>query len=289
MGDDVIPREWCLSDEGGVRPGEARGSKVHRAWVILAAGLFAAAGFLAAAGCGTSVTREAQQDFKPGRAAFEAGRWQEAVDGFTRFLAAYPSSPARGEVYYYRGLAEVRLNRRNEALADFQRAMRAAPPPPISAYVQVAIGNVHFEEGRDWDAVRAYNGVLGNPPDGVPLDRLVLRLAISLQRVGRWSTADTYLAYVIKNFPGTPAAAEARRRYRAGAFTVQTGAYTSNEGAQREASRLRTAGFAPEIGVTQQQARRLLTVRVGRARTYAEAFSLAQRVSAAGFSAWVVP
>ena len=66
-----------------------RGSKVHRAWVILTA-----AGLLAVAGCGTSVTREAQQDFNPGRAAFEAGRWQEAADGFTRFLAAHPSSPA---------------------------------------------------------------------------------------------------------------------------------------------------------------------------------------------------
>jgi TolA-binding protein len=257
---------------------------VRRIWVILTA-----AGFLAVAGCASSVTREAQQDFNPGRAAFEAGRWQEAADAFTRFLAAHPSSPARGEVYYCRGLAEVRLTRRDEALADFQRAIRAAPPPPIPAYARVAAGNLHFEEGRDWDAVRAYNGVLRNPPDGVPLDRLVLRLAISLQRVGRWSTADTYLAYVIANFPGTPAAAEARRRYRAGAFTVQTGAYTSSEGAHREASRLRTAGFAPEIGVTQQQACRLHTVRVGRAQTYAEALSLAQRVSAAGFSAYVVP
>jgi len=263
---------------------EAERLIVRRIWVILTA-----AGFLAAAGCGSSLTREAQQDFNPGRAAFEAGRWQEAVDGFTRFLAAHPSSPVRGEVYYYRGLAEVRLSRRAEALADFQRATRAAAPPPIPAYAQVAAGNLHFEEGRDWDAVRAYSGVLGDPPDGVPLERLVLRLAISLQQVGRWSTADRYLAYVIENFPGTPAAAEARRRYRAGAFTVQTGAYTSSEGAQREASRLRTAGFAPQIGVTQQQARRLHTVRVGRARTYAEALSLAQRVSKAGFSALVVP
>ena len=257
---------------------------VRRIWVVLTS-----VGLLAAAGCGASVTREAQQDFDPGRAAFEAGHWQEAMDGFTRFLAAHPSSPARGEVYYYRGLAEVRLSRRAEALADFQRATRAAAPPPIPAYAQVAAGNLHFEEGRDWDAVRAYNGVLGDPPDGVPLERLVLRLAISFQRVGRWSTADRYLAYVIENFPGTPAAAEARRRYRAGSFRVQTGAYTSSEGARREASRLRTAGFVPEIGVTQQQKRRLHTVRVGRARTYAEALSLARRVSAAGFSVYVVP
>ena len=256
---------------------------MHRVWVILAVGLFAAAG------CGGSVTRQAQDDFQPAYAAFEAGRYDAAVEGFNRFLAAHPSSPARGEVYYYRGLALVRLNRRDEALKDFERAVHAAPPPLIASYAQVAMGNLYFEADRDWEAIRAYNQVLGDPPDGVPLERIVLRLAISLQRVGRWSTADTYLAYVIENFPTTAAAAEARRRYRAGSFSVQTGAYTSTEGAQREAQRLQSAGFAPEIGTAQQGDRRLHTVRVGHARTYAEATVLAQRVSAAGFSAWVVP
>jgi len=260
-----------------------RGSKVHRAWAILAAGLFAAAG------CGAGVTRQARDDFEPAHAAFRAGRFDQAVDGFTRFLEAHPTSPARGEVYYYRGLALVRLGRQAEALADFERAGRSAPPGPIAAYAQVAAGNLHFEAGRNWDAIRAYNRVLGDPPDGVPLERLVLRLAISLQHVGRWSSADTYLEYVIENFPKTPAAAEARRRYRTGSFSIQTGAYTSTGGAQREAARLRSAGFAPEIATAQQGDRRLHTVRVGHARTYAEATALAQRISAAGFSAWVVP
>jgi len=110
-------------DEGKFCARRKEGNRliVRRIWVILTV-----AGLLAVAGCGSSVTRDAQQDFNPGRAAFEAGRWQEAVDAFTRFLAAHPSSPARGEVYYYRGLAEVRLSRRAEALADFQRATRAA-------------------------------------------------------------------------------------------------------------------------------------------------------------------
>ncbi|MGB3087533.1 MAG: tetratricopeptide repeat protein [Phycisphaerae bacterium] len=252
--------------------------------------LMTAAILVVAAGCGQLAWREDHFPFEQGYAALEAGRWHEAAEAFTTFLQAHPGSPARGEAYYYRGLARVRLGARDEALADFQHAVRAAPPPPIDAYAHVAIGNLHYEAEEDREAVLAYARALKNPPDDLPLERVLLRLAISLQRIGKWRSADTYLAYVMEHYPKTAAAAaEARRRYRAGAFSVQTGAYASSTGASHEAARLRAAGFQPRLGMTERNRKRFHTVRVGQARTYAEAVALAKRVGAAGFATWVVP
>ena len=266
--------------------GQARwkGYSVRRIGALMTAAIL-----VVAAGCGQLAWREDHFPFEQGYAAMEAGRWHEAAEAFTTFLQAHPGSPARGEAYYYRGLARVRLGARDEALADFQHAVRAAPPPPIDAYANVAIGNLHYEAGEDREAVLAYARVLKNPPDDLPLERVLLRLAISLQRIGKWRSADTYLAYVMEHYPKTAAAAEARRRYQAGAFSVQTGAYASSTGASREAARLRSAGFQPRLGMTERNRKRFHTVRVGRSQTHAEAVALAKRIGAAGFATWVVP
>ncbi len=252
---------------------------------LLAALLPAAAG-----GCASSAQRPGGTYFDAGHAAYARGQWQAAADDFTRYLQIYPSSPHRAEAYYYRGNARVHLGRRADALADFQRAVVAEPHPAIRSLAHVALGNLYFEGGHDREAVRAYAEALKAPPPETPLERVLLRLAISLQRLGKWTQADRYLAWVIENHASTGAATEARRRYRAAAFAVQTGAYASSAGARREALRLRQAGFRPRIAARRTGAGRPLhAVHVGQVGTYAEAAALARRVHEAGFAAMVVP
>ena len=251
--------------------------------------LFAMIAAVAAAGCAGEATRDPRADLDRGRAAFDAEQWQEAVDFLSLGLRANPTAHDRGQVHYLRGQALLRLDRRREARADFDRAIAAQPGQPTDAFARIAIGNLFFEDGYDRQAVLTYAPVLKDPPSEIPLDRVLLRLAISLQRLGKWPQADRYLAYLIRSYPRSAAAAEARRRYRADSFSVQTGAYASRTSAIGEAHRLRAAGFEPHIDVAVREQERLHAVRVGKARTYAEAATLARRVQGAGFPALVVP
>jgi tetratricopeptide (TPR) repeat protein len=241
------------------------------------------------AGCQTPTTRSDRAAFDDGYAAFQKGQWQPAIDGFTRYLRSDSSKEARGEVYYYRGQALVHANRRSEALRDFQQALASSPPQPILAYTHVAIGNLYYEEGNDPRAINAYDQALKGPQSELPMDMLLLRLSTSLQHEGKWSTADKYLALLINQYPTSAAAADARRRYKATFFSIQTGAFSTLAGAQAQALRLRDAAFTPRMTQITRNGQTLYAVQVGSARTFAEATTLAGPILKAGFPALIVP
>jgi len=246
------------------------------------------AGAIFAGGC----TEKMQADraaFDDAFSAFQAGQWQRSADGFTKFLRSDPTSESRGEVYYYRGEALVRLNRRPEAMADFQRAIGAPARQPILAFSQVAIGNLNYEEGYDVKAVEYYAEAMKGPQDDLPMDLVMLRLGISLQRLGQWPMADKYLDRVVDRFPETAAAVEARRRLHTTAFAIQTGAFTTPSAAQHESERLRASGYEVHLGEAVRNGQVLHTVQVGRARNYVEAQALGRRLAESGFSALIVP
>lgn len=255
--------------------------------VVLALVLVVAA---LAAGCVQPAKRGPDRAaFDDGYAAFQAGQWQRSIDLFNKYLRSDPLTATRGEVYYYRGEAQIHLKRRNDALADFERAIGAKAAPPIDAFARVAIGNLYYEEGNDAGAAAAYAEALKLPPKELPIDQVLLRMGVSLQRLGKWAMADKYLQHLIDAYPTSPSVPEARRRLHADAFAVQTGAFAAQTTADIEAGRLRQAGFTPRIGQAQRSARTLYTVQVGKARTFCEAQELARRLGGAGFSTVIVP
>ncbi len=174
------------------------------------AGLLVAAALGGCTNWGADRTDPYGRYFNLGRDAYQSGRWQAAADNLTHYLQAYPSSPRRAEAYYYRGLARVKLERRQAAREDFDRAVHSQPSARVRSLAHVAMGNLHYEEGQDARAVEAYGQGLRSPAPEVPQERVALRLAISLQRLGRWADADRYLAMVIRRYPQTAAAEEAR-------------------------------------------------------------------------------
>lgn len=249
------------------------------------------AGLTMAAGCtgGKGKIQEDRAAFDAGYAAFQAGQWKRAIEEFSQFLRSNPAMEARGEVYYYRGECYVHLKNRREAMDDFERALGATAHPPIESFARVAIGNLYYEDGNDAKAAETYAEALRKPPKELPLEAVVLRMGISLQRLGKWEMADRYFAYLLDRYPDSPGAPEARRRIHATCFAVQIGAYVSMSTAQGEAARVRAAGFQPRVVQTARGIQTLNAIQVGRAQTYAEAASLARHLNQAGFQALIVP
>jgi TolA-binding protein len=248
-----------------------------------------AVGLLVAGGCTGAQTRPDKASFDAGYAAFQDGRWQAAVDGFTRYLNSDPSSKSRGEVFYYRGEALMHLGRKPDAMTDFRHAVTSDPGQPILAYAYTAIGNAYYEGGDDAKAIQAYAEAIKGPQDKLPMDMLLMRLGAALQRTGQWGQADRYLAIVIERYPGAPAFVEAQRRYRADSFSIQIGAFTSQPAVQQAMQQARAAGFTPRLGQTRRGSQVMTTVLIGKADTYADAQALAKKVAGAGMTALIVP
>lgn len=242
----------------------------------------------AAAGC----DRSGQADravFDSGYAALEAGQWDQAVKDFSRYLRMDPDSPNRGEVYYYRGQALVHLKRPDEAKADFLRAIGAGVHEPVDQYARIALGNLYYEEANDVEAIKQYAAVLKNPHSEVPVPLVLLRTGVALQRLGKWDTGKRYLEYLVAHYPKTAVAGQAARYLQADAFSVQTGAFSSRTTAATQARQVQQAGFAAQLAPVSGNGRPLTAVQVGRARTYAEASVLANRLRSAGFDTLIVP
>ncbi|MDK1032070.1 MAG: tetratricopeptide repeat protein [Planctomycetia bacterium] len=257
---------------------------------VLALSILASIVFSGCAGAGKrNISGDARVLFDAGYRKFEQYKWVEADALFTRFLRQYPTSSAASEVYYYRGLSRQRLGRRLEARRDFQAAIGAEGNRKIVAFAKVALANMYYEEGNDGPAIHLYASVLKDPPEGLPLDLVLFRLAVSLQRIGKWAEADKYLRYVLEHHPQSPMAGDAKRRLGARYFTVQVGAYSQVASAQKIAARVRKAGFKPWFAVVLKNGRQLHTVRIGKTATYVGASRLAGRVDKAGFKTLIVP
>jgi len=227
--------------------------------------------------------------FDSGYAALEAGRYDQAVKDFSRYLRMDPDSPNRGEVYYYRGQALVHLKRPNEAKADFVRAIGAGAREPVDQYARIALGNLYYEEANDVEAVKQYAVVLQDPHDEVPVPMVLLRTGVALQRLGKWDIGRQYLRYLVGHYPKTAPAQQAVRYLQADAFRVQTGAFASRATAAMQARQVVAAGFPARLEQVNRNGRSMTVVQVGQARTYAEATVLATRLRSAGFDTLIVP
>ncbi len=99
----------------------------------------------------------------------QAGRYQEAIDGFTQALAIQPDS---SETLVHRGMAYMAIDMEEKALADFERAS----PSPAASVDELASfrGDCLFVLGREKEAEETYTEGLALSPDN---PKLLLRRA----------------------------------------------------------------------------------------------------------------
>lgn len=85
---------------------------------------------------------------------YRAGRWQEAIDSLTGFIADYPSSPFREDAFYLKGLSEKELKRYDEAISSLEIASASFSEDLRSrSFFQIALIYVDRE---DWGSARAF-------------------------------------------------------------------------------------------------------------------------------------
>jgi tetratricopeptide (TPR) repeat protein len=245
---------------------------------------------LATTGCTPGpLSRQGHETFLAGHGRFQAGDYRDAESQFTRVIRTNPSSWALSEVYYFRGLSRLRQGKTVEAKADFRQGATRYGRELTQVYSAVALANLEYEAGNDAVAAHLYSQAADHPVRGLPMDAVLYRLSVSLQRLGRWDEADRRLAQLINDHSDSPMAAAARRRFQATFFTVQVGAYGEKRNARAMADKLRGAGWPVSTSIVARGGKTLHTVCVGRYRTHGEASAAASRLKVQGYSALVKP
>ena len=245
---------------------------------------------LGVAGCASGpLDATGQALFDAGYKSFQDGRYREADEKFSAVIKRSPTTWALSEVYYFRGLSRLKLNRRPEAKQDFRAGATVYGRELTQVYSAVALANLEYEEGNDPAAVRIYRQALDHKVKGLPADYILYRLGVSLQRLGKWGEADDCFAELVSKYPQSSLAADARRRFQTTYFTVQVGAFADRANAQKTADRLRAEGYPVTLSVSVAAGKTLHTVCAGRYATYREAALAADVLKAKGYPALVKP
>ncbi len=221
--------------------------------------------------------------FTSGYDDYQAGRYKDADRKFSEVVADNPQSAALSEVYYFRGLTRLQESRRNEARADFQAGATHYGRELTQIYSMTCLANMEYEDGHDQQAVPLYRTVLEHPVPGLPTDKILYRLGVSLQRLGRWNEADETFARLLKDHSDSPLAAEARIRTQADSFTLQAGAFTDRAKAATLAARLRQDGYPVVLAVVAAGGKTFHVVNVGHYHTAAEAQAASTRLAGKGY------
>ena len=243
-----------------------------------------------AAGCAKGpLNKEGQRLFTAGYEGLQQGRYPDADRNFTQVIAGNPNSWALSEVFYFRGLTRLRMGRRGDAKADFLQGASRYGRELTQIYSVVALANLEYEEGHDTVAVNLYKRALARDLGEVPVDAVLFRLAVGLQRLGHWREADDTFARLINKYGESELHAAARQRFQASFFTVQVGAFVDRRNAQSLADKLRAEKWPVAVGLAVATDKTLHIVSVGQYRTYLDARAVAEKLKAKGHNVVIKP
>lgn len=129
------------------------------------------------------VSSRAQRSPEGPLSALERGDYAAAESLLTQAIEQAESSRTRAFFFNKRGVARVKLERREDARADFERALEcdARFAPALTN-----IGNLLFEDGRVDEALEAYRAAVDADPDHA---LAYANLSAALKRAGRLDEA----------------------------------------------------------------------------------------------------
>lgn len=99
------------------------------------------------------------------------------------------------------------------ALEESEEFIRAYPGDPMTEDVRYVRGECYLELDKDHDALREFSTILQDYPRGKKTPAVLLRMAITYDRTGDTELAQGVAGRLIREYPNSEEAAEARERF----------------------------------------------------------------------------
>ena len=195
---------------------------------------------------------------------FMEGRYEKAVSEAQRLIDE--RARQRHEIYYLKGLSELKLKRFKEARESFEAIISKYPKSNRVFDARVGIGDSFLLEGNTESAVIVYNEI----KEKFPVDKNI-------------ALVDSRLADCRQNAGPKTAAVETPHNELKEYISVQAGCFKSGRNADKLSAKLAAKGYKSYIERPLTTGDKLYRVKVGRFKARGEAENIAAQLNRDGY------
>jgi tetratricopeptide (TPR) repeat protein len=252
--------------------------------------IFSISLFLLCFGPSVSVWAEAGS-LKQARAFFLQKNYVQVIDVCTRTLTqSSVSREAAAEANYLTATSYVNLFDFLTAKKNFKAIVEKCKGTAFYEDAYLGLGEVEFLQENLEEALKVYMEFEAANPSPKRRATLYFRLAELYLKKGDEANFKSYLARLESEFPNSFEVRDARRlTLDATVFTVQVGAFTNYENADKCIASLKEKGYDVYSVLCMLSGKKLCRIRVGRCPTMEEAEALKARLEKDGFFAKIFP
>ncbi|MFA5143766.1 MAG: SPOR domain-containing protein [Candidatus Omnitrophota bacterium] len=191
----------------------------------------------------------------------------------------------RYELYYLKGLSELKLGKFNDARQSFKAIITNYSKSPRFFDAYVGMGDAYLLEGNIDEAAKIYAGIKARFPSDSNIALVDARLSDCRKKSGPAAAAPA--AAEVKPLdpgePGVSQSAVSQDEEVQGRISVQVGCFKNRRNADRLSEKLTNTGYESYVELPLVSKDNLYRVKVGRLKTQEEAESLAARLKREGY------
>ncbi len=234
-----------------------------------------------------AVTQEPPPDYTAlydqGVQEFRGKNFLAARERFRKLINDYPDQPFNQVVLLRLAGCEYALGDEKAARQIYQEILENPGGEPLQILAQEDLGMIDLETGAYASAAERFREALALQKEPKEREHIRYKLAMALQRDGRFQEARQLYEEIIKADPDSKLVLKARSRLKLpDYFTVQVGAYGDKEKADQQVQTFLAAKFDAFIEPVRSGDKTLYRVRAGKFGKRQEALNLRDRIAAAG-------
>ncbi|OQX53630.1 MAG: hypothetical protein B5M48_02930 [Candidatus Omnitrophica bacterium 4484_213] len=229
-----------------------------------------------------------RESFQEVAKSFLEGDYSRAIKSSWRLREEFPHSQYAIEAKYLAGLAYLKLKGYKKAEKIFKDLCKARHSKDK---FYLGLANSYYLQ-EDWErALSVLQEALRRFPSTELKGVIYFRLGRCKQKKGEWGAAKYYFTKLVQEFPLGLEAKEAKKILEEGEFyfTVQLGAFTDKQNAQRVKYQLIQQGYPAYISVLEKEWQRFYRLRVGRFGLRQEAEVVKKNLEKEGYKPRIYP
>jgi len=262
----------------------------------------------------TAYARARDYDFTGVERMFLEGRYDNVVQESNMMISS--GHMRSSELYYIKGLSELKLNRFDDARASFEHIISRYSSSTRAFDAYIGMGDAYMLESKLNEALAIYNKVLEKYPKGKNIAVAYYRLADCYGKLGLEDKASFYLnkakasaplSFERTQQPSTPIRSHSNievknvkpatenkeptvnpvqipRTESSGYISIQVGCFKNRKNAERLSKKLTKEGYDSYVELPAGSGDRLYRVKIGKFKTETEAENTAFKLRRQGYT-----
>lgn len=225
------------------------------------------------------------------KAFFLQRQYWQAIQECTNVINSHSDKPdILSEANYFAGASYINLFDFLTAKKNFKSIVEKYKSSAYYEDAYLGLGDIEFLQENFDEALKVYNEFLATNPSQKRMATLYFRLSEVYLKKGDRNSYKKYFDKLEKEFPQSFEAKDALRLAGQDTFyTVQVGAFTNYENAEKFIAALKAKGYDVYSVLCMLSGKKLCRIRVGRCATLTEAEALKERLELEGYPSKIFP